>query len=193
MPPLTLTGCSASWLGEEFNGSLREMISLDVIKKVMWELHELNWRADFLLLHKRMSRPGQEIQLRVLIARQPVMLSTNSGWGIFTEAQNTEAAVDFAPEFDDGGPYHCKAQARGLLSVSQAMATWSPAAASAPLLEQGLRIDADRYNSLENDVAASYCGLFKKIMKRSPICPAEIRDPPAPSNPDDGTEMLDSD
>lgn len=166
------------------SGRLPDMITFNQIQVVAWDLHELNWRADFAVLHRKMSPPKDPLRISPLIAAQSVMMASASGWGVFTDDAE-ESIADFSADYDDDdSEVFNKDRARGILSVYKFMASWVPVApVAAPAFKPGSVFDRSTHHLLEMQVAEAYCRVFRKVMNRNPICPAQL---PYDSDDDQG-------
>lgn len=157
---------------------LVDIVTYTEYERAVWDLHELNWRADFAALHRKLSPAKNPLWISPLIAATSVMMASSSGWGIFTD-DAAESIVNFSTEFDGEHPQYCKDRARGLLSVCKFMASWVPVApVSVPALDYQLPFNGSHYKQLEKHAAAAYCRVFRSLRNRNPIPPAQFHDSP---------------
>lgn len=161
--------------GELERGRLVDKVSDTEYMMVLWDLHELNWRADFTSLHRRLAPPENPLPVWPMIASINVMLASSSGWGVHTD-DIEDALPTFEPtDFDGDSPCVVKDRAIGLVTVCKLMSTWRIESPINPPDEiyPSYPFDGMAYVSLEREVAEAYCATFKKHNNRHPISPAE--------------------
>lgn len=170
IPIIDQTAVKARHRGQYLEGSIEEAISLDVIREVIWDLHELNWRADFRLLDLQLRPQNQVDTLNFQIGDLSDMLALDHGWGFMTDYMAEPCPVTFTAEFE--GKALWKDLARGIISVGQCMARWADPPMEEPLVNGKPAFSLADFRELQVLVANTYCRFYRHKMNRSPIVPA---------------------
>lgn len=173
LPSIRTLEMSLTHRGITRTGSLETVVNDRVVMEVMWELHELNWRADFKLLDSHLRPPIEDPvdnTVMIPICSLQEALKSDHGWGISSEEMRELFPVDFSSEFEDKELW--RDLTKGVISVAQTMASWVEPPITAPTLDYRVPYTLQDFRALEEDVANTYCRIFRLKMNRYPIVPA---------------------
>jgi hypothetical protein len=157
--PIDPENLEFEWLGKIHQGRLDNLIAPSLVRQVVWELHELNFRQDFLSMHKlHRLDPNEKGEAKLFRKAFP---------------RTGDGSLDELPMDDElglGDP-NALTRAQTFVYLNRIM-VWPEMLVPEATLAKATLHSSALMAELEKAVGEAYCGKFWKCTQRKPVPPA---------------------